>query len=78
MISGVQQHQVYNKFKELLTLTAPLSEPERLLLIGFGYEMSAADGDIDSREKKYLEAVAKQGYFILSVGGCMVCWNAQN
>ena len=60
MISGVQQHQVYKKYNELLTLTAHLSEPERLLLIGFGYEMSAADGEMDSREKKYLEAVAKR------------------
>jgi uncharacterized tellurite resistance protein B-like protein/GTPase SAR1 family protein len=57
---GVRQNQVYKKTKDLLTLTAPLSESERLLLIGFGYEMSAADGDMDSREKKYLEAVANR------------------
>ena len=56
---GVRQNQVYKKTRELLTLTAPLSESEKLLLISFGYEMSAADGEIDTREKKYLEAVAK-------------------
>lgn len=56
---GVRQNQVYKELNELLTLTAPLSEPEKLLLIGFGYEMSAADGEMDAREKKYLQAVAK-------------------
>jgi uncharacterized tellurite resistance protein B-like protein/GTPase Era involved in 16S rRNA processing len=57
---GIRQNQIYKKVNELLTLTAPLSESERLLLIGFGYEMSAADGDMDAREKKYLEAVANR------------------
>jgi len=53
------QNQVYKKTNELLTLTAPLSEPEKLLLISICYQMSGADGAIDSHEKKYLEAVAK-------------------
>ncbi|HEY9632139.1 MAG TPA: dynamin family protein [Coleofasciculaceae cyanobacterium] len=57
---GIRQNQVYKKLNELQTLTAPLSESERLLLIGFGYEMSAADGDMDAREKKYLEAIANR------------------
>jgi len=57
---GVKQNQIYKKSKELLTLTASLSESERLLLIGFGYEMSAADEDMDAREKKYLEAIANR------------------
>jgi uncharacterized tellurite resistance protein B-like protein len=57
---GIRQHQVYKKLNELLTLAAPLSESERLLLIGFGYEMSAADGDMDAREQKYLEAIANR------------------
>jgi len=60
MSKGVRQNQVYKKLNELLTLTAPLSESERLLLIGFGYEMSAADGDMDAREKKYLQAIANR------------------
>ncbi|MDZ7962490.1 MAG: dynamin family protein [Aulosira sp. DedQUE10] len=60
MIKGVKENQVYQKVNDLLTLTAPLSESERLLLISFGYEISAADGDMDSREKKYLQIVAKQ------------------
>ncbi|MCG6134869.1 MAG: dynamin family protein [Nostoc sp. LLA-1] len=60
MIKGVKENQVYQKANDLLTLAAPLSESERLLLINFGYEISAADGDMDSREKKYLQIVAKQ------------------
>lgn len=58
MSKGVRQNQVYKKLNELLILTASLSESEKLLLISFGYEMSAADGEMDSREKKYLEIVA--------------------
>jgi len=57
---GIRQNQVYKKLNELQTLAAPLSESERLLLIGFGYEMSAADGDMDTREKKYLEVIANR------------------
>ncbi|MBD2012897.1 dynamin family protein [Microcoleus sp. FACHB-53] len=60
LTKGIRQNQVYKKLNDLQTLTAPLSESERLLLIGFGYEMSAADGDMDAREKKYLEAIANR------------------
>ncbi|MEH1996571.1 dynamin family protein [Nostoc sp.] len=59
IIKGVKENQLYKKSDDLLTLTAPLTESQRLLLIGFGYEMSGADGEIDSREKKYLEILAK-------------------
>ncbi len=59
MIKGVKENQVYKQVNNLLALAAPLSESEKLLLIGFGYEMSAADGEIDLCEKKYLEIVAK-------------------
>ena len=59
IIKRVKNNQTYKKIHDLLTLTATLSESERLLLIGFGYEMSAADGEIDLREKQYLEIVAK-------------------
>lgn len=60
MIKGVRGNKIYAKSQEIQTLTAPLSEAERLLLISFGYEMSAADGAMDAREKKYLEAVANK------------------
>ncbi len=59
MIKGVKENQVYKKVNELLKLTDPLSASERLLLIGFGYEMSAANSEMDGRQKKYLEVVAK-------------------
>ncbi|MDZ8095354.1 MAG: dynamin family protein [Nostoc sp. DedQUE05] len=59
MIKGVKENQVYKQINNLLSLAAPLSESEKLLLISFGYEMSAADGEIDPHEKKYLEILAK-------------------
>ncbi len=60
MIKGVKENQLYRKSDDLLTLTASLTESQRLLLIGFGCEMSAADGEMDSREKNYLEMLAKR------------------
>ncbi|MBE9058357.1 dynamin family protein [Sphaerospermopsis sp. LEGE 08334] len=59
MIKGVKENQIYKKIQDLLKLTSPLSESEKILLIGFGYEMSAADGNIDIKEKQYLGIVAK-------------------
>ena len=59
IIKRVKNNQTYKKIHDLLTLTATLSESERLLLIGFGYEISITDGKIDPREKKYLEIIAK-------------------
>ncbi|BAZ37591.1 dynamin family protein [Calothrix sp. NIES-4101] len=60
MIKGVKDNQVYRAGEELLSLTASLTESQRLLLMSFGYEMSAADGEMDSCEKKYLEIIAKR------------------
>jgi len=57
MIKGVRENKLYTKFNELQTLTALLSEPEKLLLISFGYEMSAVNGEIDTCEKKYLQII---------------------
>ncbi len=59
MLQGVQKHQIYRKPSELLKLTSSLSESEKLLLLGFGYEMAMADGSIAPQEQKYLQAVAK-------------------
>lgn len=59
MIKGVKENQTYKKIQDLLRLTLPLSESEKILLIAFGYEMSVADGEIDVREKQYLGIVAK-------------------
>jgi uncharacterized tellurite resistance protein B-like protein len=57
MIKGVRENKLYTKCNDLQTLTALLSESERLLLISFGYEMSAVNGEIDVCEKKYLQII---------------------
>ncbi len=60
MVKSVQDRQVYNKVTVLLALTACFSEEEKLLLISFGYQMSAADGTVDDREKEYLQNIANR------------------
>ena len=60
MVKSVQDRQVYNKVTALLALTACFSEEEKLLLISFGYQMSAADGTIEEREKQYLQNIANR------------------
>src|SRR6476469_7102546 len=57
MVKSVREQQVYKKLTALLALTACFSEEEKLLLISFGYQMSAADGTIDKREKEYLTII---------------------
>ncbi|MCF4965791.1 dynamin family protein [Nostoc sp. CMAA1605] len=59
MIKGIRKYQLYRKFNELLAITHPLSKAERLLLIGFGYEMSTINGRMGLREQRYLEIVAQ-------------------
>ncbi|MEG3928560.1 MULTISPECIES: dynamin family protein [unclassified Microcoleus] len=58
MVKSVREQQVYKKLTALLALTSCFSEEEKLLLISFGYQMSAADGTIDEREKQYLTIIA--------------------
>jgi len=58
MIKGIERQQVYLNPQQVLTLATPLSESERLLLIALGYEMAAADGEVDAREIMYLRAIA--------------------
>jgi uncharacterized tellurite resistance protein B-like protein len=57
ILNGVAKQQVYFNPGELVTLTALFSDSEKLLLIGFGYEMSAADGSFDIREQMYLQSI---------------------
>ncbi|VXD23730.1 dynamin family protein [Planktothrix paucivesiculata] len=52
--------RIYKNFNDLLLLMSTLSDSEKLLLIGFGYQMSASDGEIELREKDYLENLAYQ------------------
>jgi len=58
--NNVQKHKIYSKLPMLLALTACFSEEEKLLLISFGYQMSAADGTMDDREKQYLTIIANK------------------
>ncbi|MBD2451058.1 dynamin family protein [Nostoc sp. FACHB-152] len=60
MIKGIKEHQVHQQINDLLTIASPLSNSERLLLISFGYEISTVDGEMDSREKKYLQIFAQK------------------
>jgi uncharacterized tellurite resistance protein B-like protein len=59
-MTGVKQHKIYNNPRELVSLMASLSKAQRLLIIGFGYEISAPDGNMDSAEKKYLQIAANR------------------
>jgi uncharacterized tellurite resistance protein B-like protein len=60
IVKGVSKQQVYFNPTELLTLTALFSDSEKLMLIGFGYEMSAVDGHIDLREQMYLQSIGNR------------------
>ncbi len=60
IVTGISKQQVYFNPTELLTLTAFFSESEKLLLICFGYEMSAVDGRVDLREQMYLTAIGQR------------------
>ncbi len=51
---NIRDQHIYDNLHELLGLVALLSDSEKLLLIGFGYQMSAADGKMDASEKKFL------------------------
>jgi uncharacterized tellurite resistance protein B-like protein len=59
-IKGIRENQVYAKTDNLKTLTTPLSEPKRLLLLGIAYDMSVADKAINLSEQQYLQSVAEQ------------------
>ncbi|MDY6936454.1 MAG: TerB family tellurite resistance protein [Cyanobacteriota bacterium] len=59
-IRGIDREQIFLDPQALLTLSDPLSISARLLLLAFGYEMSAADGSIDFREQMYLHSIASR------------------
>ncbi len=60
IMTGVGQQEIYTKPEEIIPMMALLSKAQRLLIIGFGYEMSAADGDLDIAERKYLQVAANR------------------
>lgn len=56
--SGINKQKSFRNLRNFLTLADPLNASQRLLLIGLGYEMSAADGSIDPKELTYLQRIA--------------------
>jgi uncharacterized tellurite resistance protein B-like protein/ribosome biogenesis GTPase A len=60
IVDGVEEQQIYKEIQVLLAMTACFSEEEKLLLISFGYQMSAADGTIDDRETGYLTLIGNR------------------
>lgn len=58
IIKGAKKYQLYIKFNELIAITSFLSESEKLLLIGLGYEMSTINGRLGWHEQRYLEKFA--------------------
>ncbi len=60
MIKSIKENQLYRKSNAWLKLIAPLTESQKLLLISFGYEIAAADEEMDPREKKYLQILGKR------------------
>lgn len=57
IIKGVRERQVYKNLAQWQILVSPLSQSERLLLIGLGCDMAVADGEMDILEKKYLQLI---------------------
>jgi uncharacterized tellurite resistance protein B-like protein len=60
LLHSIEQQQVYLDPQRMLTLVQPLSNAQRLMLLGLGYEMSAADNDVNTREVMYLRGIASR------------------
>lgn len=59
LITGIRKQKTYKKSQAWKVLNASLAQPEKLLLIGLGFKMSAADGQMDVGEQKYLQKIAQ-------------------
>ncbi|HBB33320.1 MAG TPA: hypothetical protein DDZ80_12820 [Cyanobacteria bacterium UBA8803] len=57
-IATLESNPEYRHPHSFVKLTTALSGSEKLLALGFVYEMSAVDGIIDPKEKKYLQLTA--------------------
>ncbi|MBD1910506.1 MULTISPECIES: TerB family tellurite resistance protein [unclassified Leptolyngbya] len=60
LILGIKRHQIYLNPRLFLVLAEALDLPQRLLLLGLGYRMAAADGHLNERENLYLRAIAQR------------------
>ncbi|MEM7554358.1 MAG: TerB family tellurite resistance protein [Cyanobacteria bacterium P01_A01_bin.84] len=59
LLNKLPQTGIYKYPQEWLKLATSLSEPEKILMMSFCYEMSAVDGEISIEEKKYLQEIGK-------------------
>lgn len=57
LLNKVPQTGIYKRPQQWLKLATSLSEPEKILMMSFCYEMSAVDGKISIEEKQYLQEV---------------------
>lgn len=60
LLRGAKQEQIYLNPNALRALTAAFSDSQKILLIALGYQMSAVDGDMDLRERMYLQSIANR------------------
>ena len=58
ILKGIHQKKLARRLEDLPVLSASLSVAEKLLLVGFGCQMSSADGTIHLKERQYLGAIA--------------------
>jgi uncharacterized tellurite resistance protein B-like protein len=59
LLSGIQKYQLYKKINDFVILLVPLSESEKLLLFGLGYQMAMADSSLDETESIYLRNLGR-------------------
>jgi len=60
LVEGIEHDQLYLKPRLFLLLASALSESERLLLLGLGYDMAAAGTDLGLQTQMYLRATAQR------------------
>ena len=60
LAEGIECHQLYLNPRLFLLMTSTLSESERLLLLGLGYDMAAAGMHFGLQTQMYLQAIAQR------------------
>ncbi|MBE9100021.1 hypothetical protein [Vacuolonema iberomarrocanum] len=60
LVEGIEHDQLYLKPQLFLLLASALSESERLLLLGLGYDMATAGTDFGIQTRLYLRAIAQR------------------
>lgn len=60
LVDGIEQHQVYLNPPLFVLLASGLSESERILLLGLGYDMATTSEHFGPQERMYLRAIAQR------------------